>query len=254
MSLPWRFDPLGVMGGLVPVSGTRGVFLTSGGAVVSSAMIVSGGTVGNGYPGNVMNVYNRGKAIEQTVASGGSMTVSSGGVASDTIIFNGGYLYVSGGSAFNTIVSSDGTMNVSSGGIAYDFTVYRGGTLIAQPNCITSGGVNSGSFVVSGNTYSLVTHYWVNVWGGGVTHDTTVSSGGALYLHQKSINIPFNDENATISSGGRMIIDGTSVAFATLVLSGGTLTVSSGGAALDVTSAAGAVVTVLEGGTITYKE
>ena len=128
MSLYWNFNPLGITGALTPVSGVRGVFVSSGSVPVSSAMTVTGGTVANGYPGNRLYVYSRGKAIEQTVASGGRMYVCSGGAAGGiTALFSGRLDVSSGGVASNTTVISNGTIIVSSGAVAVNITVDSGG-------------------------------------------------------------------------------------------------------------------------------
>ena len=93
MSLAWKSDPLGVMGGLAPIPGSRGVFLTSDGAAVSSAMIVRGGTVGTGFPGDRMDVFSRGRTRGCEISAGGRAYISGGGTLIQNVTSGRSLLY-----------------------------------------------------------------------------------------------------------------------------------------------------------------
>jgi autotransporter passenger strand-loop-strand repeat protein len=100
------------------------------------------------------------------ISSDGKEIVSSGGVASGTVIIGGGTAFVSsGGVASGTMISSDGKEIVSSGGVASGTVIIGGGTEI-----VSSGGVASGTVISSGGEQIVSS--------GGVASGTVISSGG----------------------------------------------------------------------------
>lgn len=254
----------------LPISGTRGVFASSGTTAVVSAMVVSGAVVGADAPQTVMNVYSRGRVLDATATDGGVLSVLRGGVVSGythsggqmvvysggtalscdiykdgTYISSGGYaenvnihtggFNVNGGSAASCYVSSGATFTTRNNGVAANVTTYAGGIVVASANSLIS------NLTLSGTSARIQVR-------GGTVVTADVTSGGILNVSSGEAKV------AVVSSGGQMaLLSAGSIASNTTVLSGGKLVVSSAGAALDVTSSAGAIVNVLEGGTITYK-
>ena len=285
MSLPWKFDTLGVMGGLAPISGTRGVFLTSAGVDVSSAMVVSGGTIGTGYNADAALVLRRGRSVSQTIAAGGCMFVSSGGVSFNALTISGGSILVfRGGSAFG--FAGNGTLRVSAGGVAIsgvisasfisnfgevaNFTITYGGINVnagTMHDCITSRATVTvysalvADHIMRGGTMALkqgasitsgvvVSDGVLNV-SSGIASDTTVSSGASAVVSSGGIASHFTSvDGATVQvlSGGSATTNGT--AYGVSVAEGGALTVESGGLALNVTAENPADVVVIDGGTV----
>ncbi|CAI3959958.1 Large exoprotein involved in heme utilization or adhesion (FhaB) (PDB:4RM6) [Commensalibacter communis] len=148
--------------------------------------------------------------------------VSSGGVASNTTVSNGGsqVLY---GTAFNTTVFDDGVQAVSSGGVAISATVNDGGRQYVYSGAVASNTTVSGK-VLNGSTY----------WGyqivssGGVASNTTVSNGGSQVLYGTAFNTTVSDDGVqTVSSGG--------VASDTTVFDGGIQEVLSDGVTSNTT-------------------
>ena len=197
-----------------------------------------------------------GGIVTKTTIEFGRMVVSSGGVATSTTINSNGSMNIeSGGTASHIIVSSGGNLFVSSNSIAQDVSVLEGGFIngfIIQPAYYTSivgGALDINDAVVT----AVVTHNFAQIFsggkatrttisqgslhvnkggiaissllrgsahlgvgGGGTATDTTVSSGGCLYIAAGTTI------NATISSGGRIWFETMrSSATHTTILSGG---------------------------------
>ena len=127
---------------------TRGVIVDSAGILVTSAMTYTGGTIGVGEVANHVTVYNRGVATGQTVVSGGYVSVSGGGIASNTNLAhaNGQLQVYVGGVAVAPTVDS-GTLSVERGTV--DGIVANGGSVNATSNAIISGGTITQSGVVT---------------------------------------------------------------------------------------------------------
>ena len=213
--------------------------VTSGGALdidafgsASGAIISSGGTETVSFGG-----IDRGASI-----SGGEQDVY--GLASGTTVYAGSQVVESGGTANQLIVSSGGTLDVSAGGTVNDLSisgalnvlgtvtsnvsVFKGGVVTVSSGGVVSGAPSSGTAVSAGGK--------VNVLSGGTFAFFVVSSGGIT----------------TVSAGGsahNLSVDGTLNVFGTItteatVFSGGILNVSSGGVANTVVVSAGGRVNV----------
>ena len=207
---------------------------------------------------------------DYTIHSGGSMTISSGGVANSTTVNSGGRMNISsGGVANSTTVNSGGEMYISSGGVANSTTVNSGGkTFISSggvANCTT---VNSGGvvWVISGGLANDTTvnsggrMYIGNYHGGGVANSTTVNSGGYMEIFRGGVanNITVKSggymevysggvANETTMSGGSMLVFNGGMANSTTVNSGGRMHISSG-VASDTTVNSGGRMTISSGG------
>lgn len=132
--IPYRMNPIGSGW---PREGSYGVFLTSSGTAVSSAIVMSGAIVSG--PDYVQNVYSHGTARETIVSSGGSMYVFSGGTARSATITNAAHIYISsGGSADRCTLQSGGVMHASSGATANSTVVNSGGRMVVVSGCSAS--------------------------------------------------------------------------------------------------------------------
>lgn len=235
----------------LPISGTRGVFTSSGSTPVASAMVVSGGTLGTGSPATTALIFSRGQAVAQTVAAGGSITVSSGGIATSAVLSSGGRMNVSsGGAASDTTVSSGCSAVVSSGGSAMNTTVLFGGRCYAEASgsiisatCESTGIVHARG--VGAVVSSVAASGYVYVLLSATARDVTIESNGFCNTSAKA-----SISGAVIKRGGTMVVASAGTATNADVKSGGKLTVSSGGLALNVTAENPADVVVIEGGTI----
>jgi autotransporter passenger strand-loop-strand repeat protein len=167
------------------------------GATASGTVVHSGGTQQVG--GSTTWSYYYG------LSAGSSATMStnlSGGIASDTVVSSGGAEIVgSGGVTTSTtvisgdVISGSGGLVVESGGSAIA-TVASGGETVGISILVSSGGATTGTVLSTADE---------TVYSGGVASQTTVSSGGQLYLNS--------------GSSGGSIAGGS--AFDTTVLSGG---------------------------------
>ena len=156
--IPYRMNPLGSGW---PKEGSYGVFLTSSGTAVSSAIVTSGAIVsGTDYE---QAVYSHGTARETVVSSGGIQIVSSGGVTTSSILDGGRQIVSSGASASYTVINNGGLMLVSSGGISISAAVSSGGT----------------ATVYSGAADSQTT-IWGTMYVGGTANSNIAGSGGHL--------------------------------------------------------------------------
>jgi autotransporter passenger strand-loop-strand repeat protein len=205
-----------------------------------------------------------GVASDTVLHEGGTQSVSSGGSAVSTTVQSGGVVFVySGGTATSIAVDSGGAEFVFSGGSATDTVVEPGGDLIVLPGGITDGttgtvvstvalytpssGVRVYPSVASGSTVSSGgTEY---VLSSGSTLSTTVLSGGS--------EIVFSGGTTTstiVSSGGSENISVGGIASFTTVSSGGFLNVSSGGSAASTTAASDGTEYIYAGGTASFTQ
>jgi autotransporter passenger strand-loop-strand repeat protein len=206
-------------------SGTLSV--SSGGANASMTLL------GNYAGGQTLSVTNGQTSVGLIVQSGASpqfaSAIDSAGGTDVTFspVFEN--VFVSGGGvASNTIVNNGGFFKIFPGGVASGTKVFSGGIEItAFGTGKTTGTVvfNGGEESVAGTAIStLVSSGGVQSVFAGVASDTTVLSGGLLNVQGKTIN-------AVLSAGGSAIIGAainTGIASGTTVLSGATQNVNSG--------------------------
>jgi len=193
------------------------------------------------YSGGVLS----GVSVTTNISAGGTMFVSSGGLAKDVVVTN--YGVVSGytsGRISNCILSG---ASVTGWMGWWDDVQVLGGKLYVRQHlhnalfssgngCYIAGDI-SGIRLVAGNLFVETSNT--------DAYDLHIEKG---YL-QGQTSARLHD---VIVSGGTLRINSTASASGVTVSSGGSLIVSSGGTALAVTSNAGAVVNVLEGGYIEY--
>ncbi len=170
-----------------------------------------------------------GSADNTTVNEGGSAFVYKDGVAGSTNVNTGGRMYVnSGGRASAVTINAGGFVDVSSGGAASGVEVAEGGSFcfVAAPNTDVQWTRGGSSFEMKNGIISGFT------WGGGRIQ---ISSGGAV-----------ND--AILNSGGVIWVSSGGIANGATVNADGMVTVSRGGIATGTTVNADGFIR-LEGGT-----
>lgn len=217
-----------------PEEGVRGVFLSSGNTIVSSAMVISGGTIGNGY---TEHIYKRGKAYDQLVDNGtlrvfqGGLvestyvknhfaTVCQGGLAKDMIVGSGSAsanIYVSGalvgctmvikgavhvrdGGTATNIVGSAGWLQVSEGGVASSVDILQITDVRVFGGTIYDISLHSSGrlYISSGSVYSCVASaIGLHVSSGGYMQDATLYEGGGYIM----VNPGARVSNLVLSSG-----------------------------------------------------
>ncbi|MDR2055548.1 MAG: autotransporter domain-containing protein, partial [Desulfovibrio sp.] len=190
----------------------------SSGGVANSTTINSGGT---------QSVHSGGSSLDVVQSAGGNVFVEviggdngtkisgtnasgvfsySGGVASNFILYAGGYQNISSGGVANAAtVNSGGDQYVYAGGEANSTTVNAFGG-----QYVSSGGVANAATVNSGGTQS--------VYAGGAANDTTVGNGGSQWVSGGVAS------GTTVSSGGRQIVSsGGMLAGSNFIAEGGAL-------------------------------
>ena len=174
--------------------------------------------------------------IRNGVATGfvletGVLTISNGGVASDTVLNSAGNITVyEGGSAFKAVVNNSGEIKVFNGGKAESATITNGGKLT-----VDSGGFCDGATVNMGGKLDVVSS-------GGIASGTYVDAMGNLTVsHGGTARGTTVGANGFLTVGTKGIADGADV--------NGFLNVLEGGLASNVTVNEGAAVYVQSKGT-----
>jgi autotransporter passenger strand-loop-strand repeat protein len=163
---------------------SSGVIVDAGGTL----NVLSGGKVSSTIDSGLVNVSSGGKAVDTTVASGGTEFVSVGGLDTGTTVQSGGLQTVfSGGTAKGTIVFGDSidAQRILAGGSALNTTLHA--------NRILEGFASITSIV--GNVEDIVA-------AGGTSVITKVFSGGDQDIFLGTAI------STTVSSGGRQDVNG----------------------------------------------
>ena len=184
-----------------------------------------------------MYVGTRGTASGTVVSEGGRMYVSGGGTASDTIVTSGGFMFVSYGGTATDIVENGGYVNVRnganvtfvpnefaglvlsdtsatihSGTTATEVVVESGGLLVVSYGGEATDVVESGGYVdvLDGANVTFVPNELAGfvlsdasatIHSGTIASDTTVSSGGSMYLFDGGVMT-----DTMIESGGGVFV------------------------------------------------
>ena len=198
-----------------------------------------------------------GEVSDGMILSYDSMTIWSGGIANNTTVNNGGYMYISsGGVANSTTVNSSGYMYISSDGLVTELHLNAGGAL---------GGFsfNEDKYFAEINGVAEISHNVsivdsrMFITSGGVANNTTVNSRGGMYISSGGVanNTKIDDYYGSVyvSSGGEIndavvndgivYVSGGGVANNTVVKR--YMTVYSGGEANSTTVSSGGRVSVV---------
>jgi len=190
--------------------------------------------ISQNYINENITINSGGIALNNIIYSGGTLTVNNGGLAGDgvddtvsNIIYSGGALIVnSGGEAYGNYISSGGTLTVNNGGKIGGNYISSGGSLT-----VSNGGSSYKTFIYSGGTL-------------------TVNSGGDMRRVEIFQGANFNINNGAsahfveIYSGGNVNVNSGGIADETFISSGGILTVNLGGSATSNTLYSGGSLTV----------
>ena len=261
-------------------SAFSGIYIGSNNQLLSRTEAVEGKAVNNAEE---MILMNGGSAHITMVNIGGSMTVSSGGVANTAAISGGGASATvnDGGTAENVVIDSEGRLIVQ-GGTASEITVKDHGYMFvsnggeANSATIDKGGL---AYLSGGGVANITTLNGgvLNVSGGGVANDTTVLSGSINITGKGILNstmvhkaggVTINEGLAisTTLGGDMILLANSAMASATTILNGGEMvvsyvaiakdtTVNSGGSMhlVDSTCRMTGQTTILEGGSVTLE-
>ncbi len=171
------------------------------------------------WSGTFGEVTAYGGTLDHTSVTGyGSVTLSSGAVANNTVlsrtdelrsIYGGEFYVYNGAVANNTVIGENYNMRIWGGGSASGVTVLSGGNLnvshggTAADVDITSSGIMclySGTAIRTTVGNGTLNAYGIDYDGGsGVLESTTVNKGGYVYLEGE-----ISATSMTVNSGGRM--------------------------------------------------
>ena len=209
--------------------------------VANSTTINSGGSQSLWYgSANVINQQSGATIIVTTSATitGGTNTRTDGhsafsivsGIASNFLLESGGSLTVSAGhSAIDTVIASGGSQNIYSSGVANSTTINSGGIQI-----VSSGGTANSTTINSGGEQ----HFYA----GGTANSTTINFGG-----KQNVDFSATATSTTINTGGEQNIAYTGSATFTIINAGGRQTVSSGCTVNNTTINSGGSMNVYHG-------
>jgi autotransporter passenger strand-loop-strand repeat protein len=225
------FCPIVSEGGLMEIKTggkTTSAIVSSGGSMVVSDMgsatltkvevagyllVEAGGSVSNTSV-FVGDIHVKGTADTTTVNTG-SMYVSGGGKASNTVLTKAVQYVYEQGMADKTTVNDDCRLSIS-GGVAQSAAVYGGRVYVYTGGLLDQAAVHD-----SGE---------VRVYSGGTVNATTVSSGGKIYVASGgTANKTILSGGETGDKGGMLQVSAFGVANSTTVSGGGRLHVYSGG-------------------------
>ncbi len=213
----------GVNSGNINYNGVLNVL--QGGSVFSTTVLPGGSAVIAGH------------ANVTTVNSGGTVSVTNGGVVTGTTILSGAVQSVmNGGEALNTVVAAGGSETFASGAIVQSGLVSSGGTevfvvgaqlihetVLAGATLIESGLMLGSAMTL--DTLAVSETFTINgarLTGIVGTVGATVAAGGVL-----SVTANTTDSGTTIGTGGQLFDAGGTVLGDTID-SGGVMTVSAG--------------------------
>jgi autotransporter passenger strand-loop-strand repeat protein len=184
---------------------THGEIKDGGTADILSAGTATDLTVtGGANIATSVNIYAGGLLLSSEIDSGGMVYVSSGGREAATTVGSAGFLYVSAGTAYDTTISANASFNLI-GGSASATIVEAGALAFVQTDGVASGTVVSG---------------FLGVVSAGTAFETTVASGGRLYLSAGG------DVAGLVDAGLAVISRATSAS--DVIIEGGTLVLSAG--------------------------
>ena len=249
-------------GGLVSDTtvSTGGQQHVSAGGSATSTVVSTGGNLYVSAGGQATAIDQQtGGNVNANVVGGDTSTVATGsnasgafsllnGVATDFILYTGGYQHVSaGGVATGTTVSNGGVQHVSSGGRATSATVNNGGVQhVSAGGSATSTVVNTGGnmYVSSGGQATAIDQQV-----GGNVHVSVVGGDSSTVATGSNVSGAFSLEdgvatNFILYAGGRQYVSSGGLTTSATVSSGGILYVSSGGSAMEVDQQVGGNVNV----------
>jgi autotransporter passenger strand-loop-strand repeat protein len=248
--------------------------ISAPGAILYSAlnMLVSAGVTSSGLnvgPTGVVAVFSGGTVDDTVVSNGGQLFVSSGGTEIATTLLGGAIAIVDDGTDSGTTFSGAGPLSGSDVPLFSSETIVSGGTavgdmVLAGGRLLLSGATATGTVVNGTPTTPGGFGGDIEVFSGGATVSTTLiavgeeqvtpggtATGTVVYSGGVDSVEGGTDSATTVSSGGLLSIDAGS-AVGAVVSNGGSLVdgslIGAGALAIDATLLSGATGTV-QGGT-----
>ena len=235
----------------------NGVQYLKGGGVVSNMFLEGGGqetlygaTVYGGYIKSNGIQFVLGKTYDMQIHSG-EQWITDTGIADKTTVYAGGEqsLISSGAKATNTTLKQGGIISIAAGASATGIIQEAGGIVarVQAHNAYVTGSNISGSFsCCNGVASNFILHDYIYLESGGSALDTTVSSGGFLWLRSEG-NGGYAS-NVNIHSGGSMRVSSGTIAGTINLHRGGILVIDS------CKSAANASVNLILGNSVNELE
>lgn len=213
--------------------------------------VVSNGVTSTGLmlsKGQVLDILAGGTAVDTIVLNGG--TAHDHGLASGTIIANGGYeVILQGGVGLDETVASGGLTVVESGGSVSGAAVYSGGALVVLPGGSASGVIGQAGGIVA-STGVITDETGISVTSGASTTAKILSGTDIQYVLKSGVA-----SGSTVAGGAIQAVYSGGVARNTTITSGGTETLLSASIAQGVTIDGGTLVLsdgAMEGNAITF--
>ena len=183
-------------GGLVSRGTVEGdMFIRSGASMMNMEIRSSGYATVSGYMGQCyisgsasVRVYYGGSAYQTTVGSGGFMAITNGAKCDIATIASNGTLNVSSGATATNIYFNQGYGRIESYGVLSSCTVNAGGHVSLY-------GTGSNVTIASGGS--------VKVWADGLVDTATIQNGGTLDLYSRT-----NINGVSVLDGGRVTAGG----------------------------------------------
>jgi len=170
------------------------MYISSGGT--ATEIKENGGYVHVAYGANITFASN---TISGLILTGASMTVHSNTIANSTTVNSGGSMYISSGGVANSTINAGGSMFISGGGTA-NATMISGYIYSSAGFYYTSGGSMYIDMDGTANSTTITSSGGMYINYRGVANSTTVKTGGNMYISTGGV------ANSTINAGGNMYI------------------------------------------------
>ncbi|GAA4481332.1 Hint domain-containing protein [Gluconacetobacter asukensis] len=195
------------------------------GSPFSSAIVLSGGTLGGG-----------------AVNSGGTVTVLNGGILSGATINNSGQVYVSSGGTVSgtTSVTSGGTL-VFSSGVSLGYGGSTGVAVFSGGNVVLNSGTSQYYYTTTLSGGTLTAYRSPSL--------TYTSAGGTVVLD--GAQGAYSMSTTLVAANINVVAKNGATLSNTTLLSGNTLTAISGGTVQNISVSSGATLNVSSGAFIT---
>ncbi len=201
---------------------------TATGTILSDTQVIhsSGTSEWTEDRGGYLYVYNGGVAVDTTVGNACRLAAAYGGSASKTVVNSGGslYLYEKGkswegwsgcGMADDVTVQSGGWIHVGKGASATDLKLEKGANIgidvdsetLARGTCAGSGAFEIKDGAVTADFPVLENGFQLSLYDGGVLtldQNAAISDGGELYVNGGTVQ---GADVITVNQGGHMYYD-----------------------------------------------
>ncbi|MBP5586250.1 MAG: hypothetical protein J6Y92_07860 [Lentisphaeria bacterium] len=193
-----------------------------------------------------MYILGEGVALSCTAINGGQIHASAGGVAKETIVFNSGWLMLSGGNGLSTTLSSGGSETIANDGRETSASVLDGGVMYVNRGVCDGAKVYLGGLVQATgivNAATVSSGGRVEIKSGGKAQECVVADGGTLLILSSGIA-----QSNTVRGGGLMrAMENTRLLFTTVGKTG------AGTARLQISGGSSFYTSVYAGGAVSFE-